>query len=57
MHKPLSPIWNGPYANNRPLHDRAKELALETLRKEVAALEEEVTLDSTSSGDVSGPAA
>ena len=57
MRHKLKATWNGPYGNARPGHDRAKELALETLRKKVAELEADATLGGNGSGDVSGPAA
>ena len=48
----------GPYVSPVPEGlARAKELSRAELRKLVAELEERDRLDSTSSGDVSGPAA
>ena len=56
--KPIKPYWNGPYDSRvPPLLERAKELTLETLRKEVARLEEDDRLGRNGSGDVSAAAA
>ena len=58
MGKPIKAHWNGPYVDHvPPLLERAKDLTLETLRKEVARLEEDASLGVNGSGDVSGPAA
>jgi len=56
--KALKPIWNGPYDNRFPPQlERAKELVVETLRKELAKAEADARQGLNGSGDVSGPAA
>ncbi len=57
MRKPLVLTCSGPYIQTNEGLDRAKELSREELRKLLDSMGEDGTLDSTSSGDVSGPAA
>ena len=55
MHIPVTAAHIGAYENHRPLHDRAKELTLETLRKKIVELEGNGSNGSSGIGDVSGP--
>ena len=49
-------VANGPYVEKIPAGlQRAKELALETLQKELDSIRAEGTLGLNGSGDVSGP--
>ena len=58
MKNRLTATHIGAYVDHTPpLLERAKELTLETLRKEVARLEEDGSVGVNGSGDVSGPAA